>query len=91
VNRTLIGCAFIVVSAAEIPAGAARQHRDEDVSFQSGANTLAGTLSLPSGAGPFPAVVLLSRCEPSQSPTLELKWRKTGQSAGLGSDLRLRS
>jgi pimeloyl-ACP methyl ester carboxylesterase len=64
VNRTLIVCACIVVSAAQIPAGAAPQHRDEDITFQSGATTLAGTVSLPSGGGPFPAVVLLSGSGP---------------------------
>ena len=34
--------------------------RDEEVTFRSGSLTIAGTLSLPSGSGPFPAVVLLS-------------------------------
>jgi len=57
-------CAFLVASATQTPASAGQQHRDEDVSFQSGATTLAGTLSLPSSAGPFPAVVLLSGSGP---------------------------
>ena len=38
--------------------------RDEDVTFQNGSLTIAGTLSLPAGAGPFPAVVLLSGSGP---------------------------
>jgi CubicO group peptidase (beta-lactamase class C family)/pimeloyl-ACP methyl ester carboxylesterase len=64
VGRTVIVCAFLVASATQIHAGAGQQHREEDVSFQSGATTLAGTLSLPPGAGPFPAVVLLSGSGP---------------------------
>lgn len=39
-------------------------HRDEEVTFRSGSVTIAGTLSLPSGSGPFPAVVLLSGSGP---------------------------
>lgn len=37
---------------------------DEEVTFQSGSVTLAGTLSLPAGRGPFRAVVLLSGSGP---------------------------
>lgn len=35
-------------------------YRAEDVAYRSGAEHLAGTLTLPPGSGPFPAVVLLS-------------------------------
>jgi hypothetical protein len=63
-KRTLMVCAFTVAAVALIPASGNGQSRDHDVSFQSGANTFAGTLSLPAGAGPFPAVVLLSGSGP---------------------------
>lgn len=38
--------------------------RDVDVTFSNGAVTLAGTLTLPAGDGPFPAVVLLTGSGP---------------------------
>lgn len=38
----------------------AAPYRQEDVTFQNGDVTLAGTLTLPQGDGPFPALVLLS-------------------------------
>jgi predicted acyl esterase len=57
-------CVFAVVAIAQLSAGVSRQHREEDVSFRSGTTTLAGTISLPAGAGPFPAVVLLSGSGP---------------------------
>lgn len=63
-KRTLMVCPFIVAAVAACPLDASGQSRDYDVSFQSGATTFAGTLSLPSGAGPFPAVVLLSGSGP---------------------------
>jgi pimeloyl-ACP methyl ester carboxylesterase len=39
-------------------------YREEDVTFQSAAAKLAGTLTLPKGKGPFPAVVLLTGSGP---------------------------
>ena len=35
-------------------------YRQEEVTFKNGDTTLAGTLTLPEGKGPFPAVILLS-------------------------------
>ncbi len=43
-------------SAATAPARAAKER---EVTFQSGGVTLAGTLALPAGDGPFPAVLLI--------------------------------
>ena len=51
-------------AAAPPPAEAspveAKEYREEEVTFKNGAITLAGTLTLPTGAGPHPAVVLIS-------------------------------
>ena len=38
----------------------AKEYREEEVAFKNGDITLAGTLTLPEGAGPHPAVVLIS-------------------------------
>ena len=62
-KRTLFVCAFIVTLAAA-PTGASRHPEEHEMSFKSGVVTLSGTLSLPSGTGPFPAVVLLSGSGP---------------------------
>jgi pimeloyl-ACP methyl ester carboxylesterase len=35
-------------------------YREETITFSSGAVTIAGTLTIPDGAGPFPAVILLT-------------------------------
>jgi pimeloyl-ACP methyl ester carboxylesterase len=43
-----------------LPASASAQHREELVRVAVGPDTLAGTLTLPAGSGPHPAVVLLS-------------------------------
>ncbi len=43
-----------------LPASAGAQHREESVRVTAGQDTLAGTLTLPAGSGPHPAVVLLS-------------------------------
>ena len=59
----VVVCAFVVAVAAA-PLGASRLHGDEEISIKSGPFTLAGTLSVPSGSGPFPAVVLLSGSGP---------------------------
>ena len=46
---------------AEPPAPVeAKEYREEEVTFENGDITLAGTLTLPEGAGPHPAVVLIS-------------------------------
>lgn len=46
---------------AEPPAPVeAKEYREEEVTFTNGDITLAGTLTLPEGAGPHPAVVLIS-------------------------------
>lgn len=44
---------------AEAPVEA-KAYREEEVTFKNGDITLAGTLTLPDGAGPHPAVVLIS-------------------------------
>jgi pimeloyl-ACP methyl ester carboxylesterase len=54
----------ILLSVAPLAHAAAPTHRDEEVTFSSGTVTLAGTLSIPAGSGPFPAVVLLSGSGP---------------------------
>ena len=56
-----LALAFSAVSAS---VSSAQTHRDEAVTFRNGSVTIAGTLSLPAGAGPFPAVVLLSGSRP---------------------------
>lgn len=61
-KRLTIVCAWIVTAA--MPVAAVRQQAEQEVTFKSGALTFAGTLSLPSGPGPFPAVVLLSGSGP---------------------------
>jgi dienelactone hydrolase len=57
--RQILTICVLVLSVTAAHA-AAPTHRDEEVTFRSGSLTIAGTLSLPSGSGPFPAVVLLS-------------------------------
>src|SRR5438309_788549 len=37
-----------------------KPYNEEDVTFQNGAITLAGTLTIPNGDGPFPAVVMVT-------------------------------
>lgn len=39
-------------------------YREQDVTYVSAGNTLAGTLTLPSGKGPFPAVLLIAGSGP---------------------------
>jgi dienelactone hydrolase len=58
VRNILLALAFVCV----LPFGSAAEtaFRDEEVTFKSGGVTLAGTLTLPAGSGPFRAVVLLS-------------------------------
>lgn len=53
-------CPFILRRAAALPVAAAPPYRTEEVHIPSGAAVLAGTLSLPAGPGPHPAVVLLT-------------------------------
>ncbi|MFP5237088.1 MAG: alpha/beta hydrolase family protein [Acidobacteriota bacterium] len=40
-------------------------YREEDVSYVSASNTLAGTLTIPPGKGPFPAVLLIAGSGPN--------------------------
>ena len=61
---TVMAFALAVLSATGAAAASAQTARDEDVTFRNGSITIAGTLSLPAGAGPFPAVVLLSGSGP---------------------------
>ena len=58
--RQLLIVCTLLLSAAAAQAAPSPTHRDEEVTFRSGSITIAGTLSIPSGSGPFPAVVLLS-------------------------------
>jgi pimeloyl-ACP methyl ester carboxylesterase len=54
---------FTLTRAGDSPASVAAApapYREEDVTFSSGAVTLAGTLTIPEGTGPFPAVMLLT-------------------------------
>jgi pimeloyl-ACP methyl ester carboxylesterase len=54
---------FTLTRASDAPAQAAvppTPYREEEVTFSSGAVTIAGTLTIPPGSGPFPAVVLLT-------------------------------
>ena len=61
---TVMAFALAMLSATGAAAASAQTARDEDVTFRNGSITIAGTLSLPAGAGPFPAVVLLSGSGP---------------------------
>lgn len=51
---------FAFITLFCLPLAQAQDIRAEEVVFQSGEITLAGTLTLPDGEGPYPAVVLLS-------------------------------
>ena len=53
----LMLCVSIIASAKTV-------FSDQTVSIPNGDVTLSGTLSLPSGQGPFPAVILLSGSGP---------------------------
>ncbi len=57
---------FDLARAAEVAATVAPSvpYAEEEVTFQNGEITLAGTLSLPEGDGPFPAVLLISGSGP---------------------------
>src|SRR5688572_5878859 len=59
----LIVCGVLLSVTAAYPAPL-ETHRDEEVSFRNGSIAIAGTLTIPSGSGPFPAVVLLSGSGP---------------------------
>lgn len=56
--------AIVFVGVVPFASAAEETFRNEEVTCQSGAVTLAGTLSIPAGAGPFRAVVLLSGSGP---------------------------
>ncbi len=47
-------------AAEAVTAAEAKEYREEEVAFKNGTITLGGTLTLPTGAGPHPAVVLIS-------------------------------
>jgi pimeloyl-ACP methyl ester carboxylesterase len=58
-----------VVAPAAVPAGAqapgdSRPYREEELTIVNGAVSLAGTLSIPAGKGPFPAAVLITGSGP---------------------------
>lgn len=62
----------IVAEATEIP------YTDKEITFSSGDLTLAGTLSIPQGDGPFPAVILITGSGPQNrdeglAPVAEIK------------------
>ena len=63
-RATVIAVVLAVLSATPASSASAQTARDENVTFRNGSITLAGTLSIPAGAGPFPAVVLLSGSGP---------------------------
>lgn len=56
--------ALVVAVAMPAYAAASDTHRDEEVTLSSGAISLACTLAIPPGRGPFPAAVLLSGSGP---------------------------
>lgn len=70
-RKLLFVCALLTEAAAL--AATPQIHRDEQVTFRSGSITIACTLSVPSGSGPFSAVVLLSGSGPqNRDSELEL-------------------
>ena len=60
----LCAAAVLVVVTVAASAAQAPPYREQEVSFTSGEVKIAGTLSIPEGKGPFPAVVLLSGSGP---------------------------
>jgi fermentation-respiration switch protein FrsA (DUF1100 family) len=64
-TRTLLTILYVLLAGhMVVQAAASDTRRDEDVTFRNGSISIAGTLSLPQGPGPFPAVVLLSGSGP---------------------------
>ena len=59
-RRAAVVGAVVVITALVAEAAQAPPYREEDLTFTSGEVTIAGTLTVPDGKGPFPAVVLLS-------------------------------
>ncbi len=63
-SKALTETVFVPVVEALTPMIATKEataYREEDVTFKSGDKvTLAGTLTLPNGSGPFPAVILVT-------------------------------
>jgi dienelactone hydrolase len=72
-RKTLVACGLLLGAATT--AQAAGTPREEDVTFRSGAITIAGTLTVPAGTGPFPAVVLLSGSGPQNRDSELLGFR----------------
>ncbi|HET9371556.1 MAG TPA: alpha/beta fold hydrolase [Vicinamibacterales bacterium] len=58
---TSVACAVALSGALT---SAVQQPVEEEVTFANGAVTLGGTLAMPAGAGPFPAVVLITGSGP---------------------------
>jgi hypothetical protein len=52
------------LTRSKVAAPEAVPYKEEEVTFRNGEVTLAGTLTLPQGSGPFPAVVLISGSGP---------------------------
>jgi pimeloyl-ACP methyl ester carboxylesterase len=59
-TQASVRCPFVLRRSAPAAAAAPPPYHTEEVSIRSGGVMLAGTLSRPEGAGPFPAVVLLT-------------------------------
>jgi dienelactone hydrolase len=92
VSRTLYIALFASVIVA---AGGCRDHRaaradaaEAPVRFVSGANTLAGTLVLPAGAQPHPAVVLFHGSGPQSRDLFTARWFAAHGIAALAYDKR---
>lgn len=64
-NTLLIGLGGMVAMPAEAAPAQADSVRELPVSFGSGPVTLAGTLALPAGHGPWPAVVIIAGSGPT--------------------------
>src|SRR5256885_1113577 len=60
-------------------------YKEEEVSFQnaSGRATLAGTLTMPQGNGPFPAVLLVAGSGPPQRDEFLVRARAIAEAAGM--------
>jgi pimeloyl-ACP methyl ester carboxylesterase len=61
--KSTLAPVLTVLAATQLPAQAG--HRDSVVHFTSGSLTLEGTLTMPQGTGPFPAVVIIAGSGPT--------------------------
>ena len=59
---SLLASGSLVANPGQQPTAVKRDvpYREEEVTFKNGAVTLAGTLSIPEGKGPFPAFVMVT-------------------------------